>query len=264
MDSYALSLYKASSSIYDLDVAPLSVDYTPKSSYVREEARLITETPLAIMPPSSYMSGGSSIKSMARSNMPKGGAKEKKKAPACPTTSAIGLKRKAPVSSESSKHTNVTPSSNSVSQASSSIPSTRPSPSYTMVGVRKPDGGYGKALMRKTAKKPVSEPAPSGKGSESLGLPLRIKRFRKLPPIRCPTRQYESSDDEDTPTIASLSTKNASLRELLWELNDNISAKLIKVRDLADDINSLRFKLDQKLEKVARATGVVDALNQPL
>jgi hypothetical protein len=188
MDSYALSLYKASSSIYDLDVAPLSVDYTPKSSYVREEARLITETPLAIMPPSSYMSGGSSIKSMARSNMPKGGAKEKKKAPACPTTSAIGLKRKAPVSSESSKHTNVTPSSNSVSQASSSIPSTRPSPSYTMVGVRKPDGGYGKALMRKTAKKPVSEPAPSGKGSESLGLPLRIKRFRKLPPIRCPAR----------------------------------------------------------------------------
>jgi hypothetical protein len=59
----------------------LSVDYTPKSSYVWEEARLIMETPLAIVPPPSYMSGGSSIKSTARSNVPKGGAKEKKKAP---------------------------------------------------------------------------------------------------------------------------------------------------------------------------------------
>jgi hypothetical protein len=99
MASYALSLYKALSSIYDLDVAPLSVDYTPKSSYVREEARLITEMPLAIMPPPSYMSGGLSLKSTARSNAPKGGAKEKKTAATRPTTSAIGLKRKAPISS---------------------------------------------------------------------------------------------------------------------------------------------------------------------
>jgi hypothetical protein len=98
MASYALSLYKASSSIYDLDITPLSVDYTPESSYVREETRIITETPLAIMPPPSHtMSGGSSLKSMACSNVPKDGAKEKKKVPARPTTSAIGLKRKTPV-----------------------------------------------------------------------------------------------------------------------------------------------------------------------
>jgi hypothetical protein len=38
----------------------------------------------------------------------------------------------------------------------------------------------------------------------------------------------------------------------------------MKVRDLVDDINSLRFKLDQKLEKVAKAAGVVDALVEPL
>jgi hypothetical protein len=51
------------------------------------------ETPLTIMlPPSHTMSGGSSLKSMARSNAPKGGTKEKKKAPACPTTGAIGIK----------------------------------------------------------------------------------------------------------------------------------------------------------------------------
>jgi hypothetical protein len=103
--------------------------------------------------------------------------------PAHPTIGVIGLKQKALVSSKSSKCTNVTPSGNSVSCASSSIPSTRPSPSYTVVGVRKPDGGYGKALMRNPAKKLVSELAPSGKGSESSGAPLRIKRMIK-PQIR--------------------------------------------------------------------------------
>jgi hypothetical protein len=186
MASYALSLYKASGSIYDLDVAPLSVDYTPESSYVREEARLIIEMPLTIIPPPSYMSGGSRLKSTMCSNAPKGGAKEKKTAPTRPTTGAIGLKRKALISSESSKRTNVTPSGNSVTRASSSLPSARPSPSYTVVGMRKPDGRYGKTLMRKPANKPVSEPTPSGKGSESSGTPLKIKRFRKLPPIRHP------------------------------------------------------------------------------
>jgi hypothetical protein len=186
MASYALSLYKASSSIYDLDVAPLSIDYTPESSYVRQEARLITEEPLAIMAPSSYtLSGGSSLKSMTRSNAPKGGAKEKKTASTRPTTGAIALKRKATDSSKPSKRSLVTPSG---THASSSVPSARPSLSYTVVGVCKPGGGYGKALMRKLAKKLVSELAPFGKGSESSGAPLRIKRFRKLPPIKRPAR----------------------------------------------------------------------------
>jgi hypothetical protein len=135
---------------------------------------------------------------MACSNALKGGTKEKKKAPARPTTGAIGLKQKTPNSSEPSKRSLVMPSG---THASSFIPSARPSPSYTVVGIRKPDGKYGKALMRKSAKKPVSELAPSRKGSESSGAPLRIKRFRKLPPIRCLVGQYESSDDEDTPTI---------------------------------------------------------------
>jgi hypothetical protein len=117
------------------------------------------------------------LKSMARSNAPKGGAEEKKKVPACPTTGTFGLKWKTPDSSKPSKHSLVMPSGTC---ASSSIPSARPSPSYTVVGIRKPDGGYGKALMCKPAKKPVSEPTPFGKGSESSGAPLRIKRFRKL------------------------------------------------------------------------------------
>ena len=121
--------------------------------------------------------------------------------------------------------------------------------------------------MRKPAKKLVSEPAPSDKGSE-YGAPLRIKKFRKFPPTKRPVGQYESSDEEDAPpkdpSITSLSAENDNLRELLWSLNGNLATKLIKIRDLVDDIKSLRFKLDQKLAKVAKVAGVVDALDEPL
>jgi len=44
----------SSSSTYDLEGVPLSIDLVLESSYVREEARLITEAPLAIMSPPSY------------------------------------------------------------------------------------------------------------------------------------------------------------------------------------------------------------------
>jgi len=63
----------------------------------------------------------------------------------------------------------------------------RPSLSYSVVGVCKPDVGYRKTLMRKPAKKPIHKPAPSGREmTESSSAPLRIKRFRKLPPIKPP------------------------------------------------------------------------------
>ena len=88
-----------------------------------------------------------------------------------------------------------------------------------------------------------------------------------LPPIKRPAWQYESSDEEDAPSkgpsIASLSSENASLRELLSGLNDSLASYLTKIRDLVDDITSLHFKLDQKLAKVAKATWVVDALDEP-
>ena len=82
MASHALSLYTASNSTYNLDKVPLSIDLVPESSYGREEARLITKSPLAIMPtPCFAMSGGSSLKTTARSKAPQGGAKEKKMTP---------------------------------------------------------------------------------------------------------------------------------------------------------------------------------------
>ena len=82
MASHALALYTTSYSTYDLEGVPASNDLVPKSSYVREEERLITEAPLAIMAPPSYaMSGGSSLKTMAHYKAPLGGTKEKKVAP---------------------------------------------------------------------------------------------------------------------------------------------------------------------------------------
>ena len=125
---------------------------------------------------------------------------------------------------------------------------------FILLGLVSPIPWYGKALMRKPAKKLESKTALSGKESESSGAPLRIKRFRKLPLIKRPTGQYESSDEEDTPSkgpsITSLSIENDSLRDLLWSLNDSLATNLVKSRDLVHDINSLRFKLNQKLAKV--------------
>ena len=141
MASHALALYTVSNSTYDLEGVPLSIDLVLESSYVREEARLITEALLSIMAPPSYtMSGSSSLKTTARSKVPQGGTKEKKAAPTQPTTGGIRLKRMAPDVSETSKHSVTTPSVNTVSRASSSFLTARPSLSYTVVGVRKPEG----------------------------------------------------------------------------------------------------------------------------
>ena len=129
------------------------------------------------------MRGGSSLKTMVHSNVPQGGAKEKKTMPTRPTTSVVDLKRKAPNVSGPSKCSIITPSGNMVSHASLSFHTARPSLSYTVVGVRKPKGGYGKVLMHKLAKKSASKPAPSGKESESSGTPLRFMRMVK-PQIR--------------------------------------------------------------------------------
>jgi hypothetical protein len=173
-------MYMGSCSTYNLDGILTSIDLVLESSYVREEARCIIEALLAIMAPPSYvMSGGSCLKTMVHSKAPLGGAKEKKAVPTCPTTGTIGLKQKTPEVRRPSKHSVVTPSGNLVSHASSSLPSARPSTSYMVVGVHKPEGGYEKVLIRKSAKETVSKPTPSGKESESLGAPLRFKRMLK-------------------------------------------------------------------------------------
>ena len=229
---------------------------------------MITEAPLTIMPPPSYaISGGTSLRTTACSKAPLGGTKERKATPTIPITGAIGLKRKAPEVSGPSKRSLVTPSSNSVSHASLSMHIARPSLSYTMVGVCKPDGGYGKVLMRKPAKEPVCKPASSGiETVESSGAPLRFKRMVK-PPIRGqPVGFFSDSDGEHPPkdpTLASLSASNRSLRESIRKANDRLTESLLKIKDLGDEINELRRGFGEKVARVAKATGVEHALNQP-
>ena len=117
MASHALALYTGSCSTYNLNGILASIDLVLESSYVREEARLITEAPLAIIAPLSYAMGGcSSLKNMTCSKAPFGCTKEKKVAPTRPTTGALSLKQKAPKDSGPSKRCVVTPSGNSVSR----------------------------------------------------------------------------------------------------------------------------------------------------
>jgi hypothetical protein len=118
-----------------------------------------------------------------------------------------------------------------------------------MVGMCNPKGGYGKALRRKLAKKPVSKLAPLGKESESLGTPLRFKRMVK-PPIRGqPAGFFSDSEDEQPPkgpTLTSLSASNKSLRESIRKANDRLT-DLMKIKDLGDEINELRRGFGEKL-----------------
>lgn len=114
----------------------------------------------------------------------------------------------------------------------------------------------------------MSKPKPPPKEqAESSSQSLKIKWFRKLPPIRRPAGQFESSDEEDAPprvpSITSISSENVTLRKHIRGLNNRLADNLIKIKDLEDDINNLHFKLDQKIAKLARAAGVADVLNQP-
>ena len=142
--------------------------------------------PLAIMPPPN---SGSSLKSTTRTMAPRGGAKIKRAPPSKRTpTGVFGLKRKTPKESgpslqkgEKYKGSLVTPSDNVVlhSYSSPPIPSACPLPNsrFTVVGVRKPEGGYEKAL------KPKLTPMEKEQ-AESSSQPLRIRSFRKPPIIR--------------------------------------------------------------------------------
>lgn len=238
MASHALALYTGSCSTYNLDGVSASIDLVPESTFVREDARAITMTPLAIMPPPSSMSGSTSLKSTTRTKAPQGGTKSKQAPPMRPLTGITGLKRKAPKVGE--KKTHVTPLGSSVS-----CPSTRPSPSYTIVGVKKPDGGYGKALMRKSVPKGKEsaealprKPAPKAKETvESSSQFLRIRRFREPPVIKRPPGIFESSDEETivkprVPPIALLSAKVKTLCEDIRNLNGCLAESLINNRNL--------------------------------
>ena len=65
------------------------------------------------------------------------------------------------------------------------------------------------------------------------------------------------------PMLVSLSTNNKSLRESIKKANDHLVESLMKIKDLGDEFNELRCGFGEKVTRVAKATGVENALNQP-
>jgi hypothetical protein len=134
-----------------------------------------------------------------------------------------------------------------------------------MVGIRKPKGGHGKALMRKSPKKSENKLAPLGKETESLGAALRIKRMIKAQIRGQPTGFLSDSEDEQPskgPMLASLSASNKSLCERVRKANDHLNESLLKIKDLSDEFNELCRGFVEKVARVAKAAGVEHALNQ--
>lgn len=67
MANNALALYTSSSSTYNLEGVPHSINLVLESTFVKEEAKAITMAPHAILPPPiSRASGDTSVKSTAR------------------------------------------------------------------------------------------------------------------------------------------------------------------------------------------------------
>lgn len=130
---------------------------------------------------------------------PRGGAKIKHALPSKRTsTGALSLKTKAPEEGRPSRHQGevyrrslVTPSGNIVyhSYSSTLAPPSSPSPCFTIVGIRKPEGGYGKALKPKLTPKEKEQ-------AESSSQQLRIKRVRKPTTVQRPPAPFESDEEE--------------------------------------------------------------------
>jgi hypothetical protein len=131
---------------------------------------------------------------------------------------AVGLKRKALESATPSKSFHVTPLGNTIFSSS-----------YTVVGIKKPNGGYGKGLMHK--------PAPIGKGpAKTLAQkPLMIRRFNKPSCLR-PCSIFESRYDvllpPRGPTVTSLNNKIINLHEDVRILKGQLVDSQIKIRDM--------------------------------
>lgn len=91
------------------------------------------------------------------------------------------------------------------------------------MGIRKPEGGYGKAPKPKLTPKEKEQ-------AESSSQPLRIKRVRKPTTVRRPPAPFESDEEEKAPpkgpTITSLSVANKTMHEEVRSINDRLAESL--------------------------------------
>ena len=153
------------------------------------------------------------------------------------------------------KSVHVTPSGNTIF-----------SPSYTVVGIQKPDGGCGKGLTRKLEKgKGPTIPVQKSMSKETSGSsskPLRIKRANKAPILKsCVIFEDEEPLPPQDPTIASLNNKITTLHEQVRFLRGQVDDSRIKIKGLEHELNICCFSFGRRLAKVAKATKVEWALD---
>jgi hypothetical protein len=165
---------------------------------VREEAQAVMMAPLAIMPPPrSEASGGASLKSIAKTRAPQGGAKLRQAPPLGP--SSCGVKRKAPESAAAQKSARVTPLGNTIF-----------SRSYMVVGVEKPEGGYGMALLCK-GKWPTVSRTPKPVSKETAGSSSRTLR---------PCAIFERDEEQPKPKGPTLTKVSDRITTLIGHVRD--------------------------------------------
>jgi hypothetical protein len=121
-----LAIVANSNSTFDLSLCLSHANQMLDTTLVREEVNAISMAPLAALRlPRSIVNGGTSIRSTARTKVP----------PRRTTPPQLALE------SNKSRGTQTTSSGNTVYTSS-----------YTVVGIRKLDGGYGKGVMRRMDK----------------------------------------------------------------------------------------------------------------
>lgn len=189
------------------------------------------------------------MKSTACTKAPIGDAKLKRASPKRTSTGAIGLKKLRTEEGGPSYHPGkkksslVTPLGNvvyhSYTTTSSKPPSDPlPSPHFTIKGVRKPEGGYGKVLIPKLTPKEKEQ-------AQSSCQPLRIQQVWMPTMVWRPPVPFEGDEEVEVkpkvPTIASLSAKIINLCEDVRILRGSLAESYVKIRDLEDDINTLRL-----------------------
>ena len=162
MGSHALALFVESGGSFDAEGEFSEANM--REAFGVEEGEMLTY-PLAIMPPSSITSEGTSLRSTARTKVVahKTATPRKTSRNDAPPTTAN--KKKAPVDPYV-----VTPSGSLDSRFLSSGSTARSNPSYTVVGIRKPGGGCGKGLVRKP---PLAPPAPAPAPKTNAQTPLQ-------------------------------------------------------------------------------------------
>ena len=101
--------------------------------------------------------------------------------------------------------------------------------------------------------------------SEPTSQPLRIRRMVKPTTHRRPPQRFESDDDEEEPpkgpTLESLSVTIKTLRLEIRRLNNRLSESIIKTQNLEDDLHHVRRGLGTKVQRIAKAANVLDALD---